>query len=107
MNQFQVEGLFDQLAQARAIWEAQTQMNFGFVPYLFKLAGGSQYIGDLALKVGVTQQACGKIVKEMERRSLVTKVTDQDDGRARLVTLTPQGEALLKSVDWKQRPEAA
>ncbi len=50
-------------------------------------------VSDLANKIGVTQQAVGKMLREMEKADLVTIHVDEGDRRARLVSLTKRGEA--------------
>lgn len=52
-------------------------------------------VGELAARLGVTQQAASKTVVEMEGMGLVTRVPDASDSRVRRVTLTPHGNALL------------
>jgi DNA-binding MarR family transcriptional regulator len=52
-------------------------------------------VGELAGRLGVTQQAASKVVVEMEAMGLVTRVSDPADSRVRRVTLTPHGQALL------------
>ena len=52
-------------------------------------------VGELAARLGVTQQAASKVVVEMEGMGLVTRVPDSTDSRVRRVTLTSHGEALL------------
>jgi DNA-binding MarR family transcriptional regulator len=55
----------------------------------------SPTVGELAGRLGVTQQAASKAVVEMEGLGLVTRVADSTDNRIRRVTLTEHGEALL------------
>ena len=52
-------------------------------------------VGELAGRLGVTQQAASKVVVEMEAMGLVTRDSDRSDSRVRRVTLTPRGQALL------------
>ncbi len=49
-------------------------------------------LSDLAAQAQVTKATAGFIVDQLERSGLVTRVTDPDDGRARLVTITDKGE---------------
>jgi DNA-binding MarR family transcriptional regulator len=55
----------------------------------------SPTVGELADRLGVTQQAASKTVVEMEALGLVTRVPDPGDSRVRRVTLAAQGQALL------------
>ena len=51
---------------------------------------------ELAYRAGITQQAMGKLVKELERMGYVSRTVDESDGRAKIITLTDLG---LKFVD--------
>ena len=55
----------------------------------------SPTVGELADRLGVTQQAASKVVGEMEGMGLVTRDSDRSDSRVRRVTLTARGQALL------------
>ena len=48
-------------------------------------------ISELAQRAGVTKQAISKAVRDLEKRGLVTKEQDPDDGRAQIVKLTAEG----------------
>lgn len=43
---------------------------------------------DIADRAGITKQAVGKIVKQLEKEGLLERLTDPSDGRAFLVKLT-------------------
>jgi DNA-binding MarR family transcriptional regulator len=60
------------------------------------LVESPQTIGALADRLGVTQQAVSKSVADLERRGYLTRRADPDDARARLVALTPRGEAAIE-----------
>ena len=53
-------------------------------------------VSDLATRLGVSKQAAGQIVTDMEERHLVSRRPDPDDGRARLLELTPEGLRALR-----------
>jgi DNA-binding MarR family transcriptional regulator len=64
---------------------------FGFID----LDGGSR-LTDLAERSGLTKQAVGEAVAELERKGYVERVPDPDDGRAKIIKLTERGrEACL------------
>ena len=51
---------------------------------------------DLAAKMGVTKQAVGQVVAELEEAGVLCRVPDPSDGRAKLVRFTAEGyDALL------------
>jgi DNA-binding MarR family transcriptional regulator len=59
---------------------------------------GPRTIGDLAERLGVTQQAASKAVADLERRGYVARTPDPADARARRVGLTARGEAVVASA---------
>ena len=61
-------------------------------------------VGELAARLGVTQQAASKVVGEMEGMGLVARDPDPADSRVRRVTLTAHGQALL-AAGRKERTE--
>jgi DNA-binding MarR family transcriptional regulator len=53
---------------------------------------------ELAAQLGVTKQAAGKVVGEMERRGLIERVPSPTDGRAVVLRLSPRGTALVREA---------
>jgi DNA-binding MarR family transcriptional regulator len=53
---------------------------------------------ELARRMGVSKQAIGKALKELEDANLVTRIPDDVDGRAFLIAFTPQGLAYLLQI---------
>jgi DNA-binding MarR family transcriptional regulator len=49
----------------------------------------------LATKEGVTQPSMTQLIQRLERAGLVTRLPDPDDGRAALIGITRDGQALL------------
>jgi DNA-binding MarR family transcriptional regulator len=62
------------------------------------LVEGPVTIGALAERLGVSQQAASKAVADLERRGYVARAADPDDARARLVALTPRGDAVIAAA---------
>ncbi|WP_093801167.1 MarR family winged helix-turn-helix transcriptional regulator [Streptomyces sp. Wb2n-11] len=55
--------------------------------------------GELGRRLGVSKQAAGKTVERLERLGYVERADDPDDGRRKLVRLTPRGsDALARSA---------
>jgi len=52
----------------------------------------------IAARAGLTHQAVGEVVAELERRGYVERRPDPDDRRARLVCLTDDGKALVRAA---------
>lgn len=72
---------------------AGVRTSHGYV--IQNLIDESPTVGELADRLGVTQQAASKTVVEMEALRLVARVPDAADSRVRRVQLTDQGRALL------------
>lgn len=49
----------------------------------------------IATQLGVTRQAVGQSIDDLERLGLVERVDDPTDARAKLVRFTPQGRAAM------------
>ena len=50
---------------------------------------------DIAANVGISKQAVGQLIDDLEQAGVVERVPDPDDGRARLVRFTGHGRAAL------------
>ncbi len=56
---------------------------------------GRTRVTELAERARVTQQAMGKVLKELERLGYIERAVDEEDRRARAIRLTPRGTALM------------
>jgi DNA-binding MarR family transcriptional regulator len=64
--------------------------------YVFRaLADRPCTVSDLAGRLGISKQGAAQIVDDMQGRGLVVRRTDPDDRRARLVSLTDEGNRAL------------
>lgn len=54
-------------------------------------------VTELAHRARVTQQAMGKMLKELEAMGYVRRATDKRDKRAKAIELTSEGAALVKT----------
>jgi DNA-binding MarR family transcriptional regulator len=63
---------------------------------LVPLALGPLHASALADRLRVTRQAVAQAVAALERHGYVTRVPDPDDGRVRLIELTPRGRQVLR-----------
>lgn len=61
------------------------------------LAGSISQI-ELAHLAEVDEPSVGRSITRLERRGLIARTQDPDDSRRRLVTLTPEGEALISNI---------
>jgi DNA-binding MarR family transcriptional regulator len=80
---------------------------FGFID----LERGSR-LTDLAERAGLTKQAVGEVVVELERKGYLERVSDPLDGRAKIIKLTQRGvdaaltgRRLFKEIEdeWAER----
>ncbi len=55
-------------------------------------------IGVLATRAGVTRQAAGQLLKEIERRGYIERRSASDDARATVVQFTAKGRRMLATV---------
>ncbi len=85
-----------------------------------RMAGQPLRVGEIAARMQVAGPHVTRHLHDLERTGLVRRVTDPDDQRARLVELTPAGDAAagryLETVlgwfaeavaDWSQEDQAA
>ena len=91
---FECARLLDEIAQVEVNRQAGRRL---LTPALVRLLPHLSREGirptDLARRVDVTKQAVGQALAGLEAMKLVELVPDTSDGRARLVRLTPAGEA--------------
>ncbi len=52
---------------------------------------------ELATRAGMTKQAMGQLVDEVERLGYVERIPDPSDGRAKIVRFTHKGRLLIKA----------
>lgn len=60
------------------------------------LGMGAVRVTELAERAQVTQQAMGKMLKELERMGYISRDVDAQDKRAREIRLTPSGISLVE-----------
>jgi DNA-binding MarR family transcriptional regulator len=77
------------LRRLHAAGHPDLRISHGFV--VQHLVGGPVRIGDLAARMGVTQQAASKAVAELEVLGYVARTADPADGRVRRVGLSDRG----------------
>jgi DNA-binding MarR family transcriptional regulator len=62
------------------------------------LGTGAVRVTELARRAQVTQQAMGKMLKELERMGYIERAVDGSDKRAREIRLTERGVALVRDT---------
>ena len=81
------------LARLRAEGDPQTRTSHGYV--FQHLIQDQPTIGELAVRLKMTQQGASKAVAELEGLGYVERVAQVGDGRVRRTTLTPRGRAVI------------
>jgi len=105
-----VRQVTERVAMGRALWRELVvgfssqlgELNLGFTQLaaLYVLAeGATTTIADLAEAIGRSPSATSRLVDGLERRRLVERRRETEDGRLRTVWLTPRGQAVLRLVD--------
>ncbi len=105
-----VRQVTERVAMGRALWRELVvgfssqlgELNLGFTQLaaLYVLAeGATTTIADLAEALGRSPSATSRLVDGLERRRLVERRREVEDGRLRTVWLTPRGQATLRMVD--------
>jgi DNA-binding MarR family transcriptional regulator/GNAT superfamily N-acetyltransferase len=62
---------------------------------------------DICLALGIDAGYLSRMLREFKRRGLVSTRRAQNDGRQRLLTLTPQGRRTVATLDTRSRREVA
>lgn len=75
-----------------------TDFSAAFPPLLSNLDVEGTRIGILASRAGVSRQAAGQLVREIERCGYVERRPARDDARATVVRFTAKGRRLLAAV---------
>ncbi len=84
------------LRRVRAAGHPRLRISHGFV--VQHLVEGPVRIGDLAVRMDVTQQAASKAVAELEALGYVERSVDAGDGRVRRVGLSDRGRAAVAAT---------
>jgi DNA-binding MarR family transcriptional regulator len=83
----------------RRIWEGLAARGYPDIrpshsAVFANLGMGAVRVTELAERARVTQQAMGKMLKELERMGYVARDIDESDKRAKVIRLTPRGVQL-------------
>src|SRR2546430_10709148 len=62
------------------------------------LSGNPMTTSELAGRLEISKQGAGQIVEDMETRGYLQRLPDPDDGRSRLVRLSPRGRQALAAA---------
>ncbi|SEO39881.1 MarR family winged helix-turn-helix transcriptional regulator [Trujillonella endophytica] len=93
---------------ARGFPDVRPAHGFAFV----RIAAGHATTSDVAAHLGVTKQSAAELVTALVDRGYVTREPDPRDARARLLRLTPRGQACTVAAeeaaadavaDWRAR----
>jgi len=79
---------------ARLASRGYVDFPFASASLLWLLDEGGTRSTLLAQRAGVTKQAMSQLVRLMERQGYLEQIPDPDDTRAKVVKMTPRGEAV-------------
>ena len=97
---FRLARLLDEAAVARVAVAGTPTLRTSHTALLPHLDLEGTRLVDLAARVGVSKQAVGQLVDDLESMGVVERVPDPEDGRARRVRFTRRGvQALLHGLD--------
>lgn len=65
---------------------------------LANLNCGTTYSSELARRLGVSRQAVGKLVKNLEKEGLVVLETDPEQRNLKRIVITPEGERWIRAA---------
>lgn len=88
---FRAARLMGDAAQERAKKTGPTGLRVAHVTLLSRLTPEGVSQSDLAAEMGVTKQAVGQLVAELDKLGLVKRDKNPGDGRSQLVVLTREG----------------
>jgi DNA-binding MarR family transcriptional regulator len=71
-------------------------LRLGFSPYIALIGEGDKRLTDLAEILGISRQACNQAVKQIEAAGYIERAADPVDGRAKQLTLSPEGVKLRR-----------
>lgn len=87
---------FEKRALEKCHQRGYTQIRRSHYSLFSNMNSGSIRLTELAEKAGITQQAMGKLVKEMESEGYVRRQIDESDKRAKLIELTELGQRMVR-----------
>lgn len=98
---------FSELAVQKLHHYGHSQLSLAHTNLLANLDTQGTRITVLAERAGVTKQAMGSLVSELERKGYIGRTADPTDGRAVLITFTAMGWQFLRDAyQVKQEIEA-
>lgn len=83
---------------AAPIWGGVSMREYDVLYTLAKRGGAPARICDLQDEVLLSQPALSRLVERLVTRGLLSRETDPDDGRAVLISLTPEGQRVQLEV---------
>ncbi|MCE1178038.1 MarR family winged helix-turn-helix transcriptional regulator [Actinomycetota bacterium] len=90
-----------QAAKARAA-RVHPAVESASYPILFSLSGEPQRVSALADLIHSDVSTVSRQVTHLAKAGLIAKVTDPADGRAQLISITPEGSQLVETLRQKR-----
>jgi DNA-binding MarR family transcriptional regulator len=86
---------FDRRRLEKCHQRGYTDIRLSHFSLFSNLGYGTARLTELAEQAKITQQAMGKVVKEMERSGYISRREDSSDKRAKIIQLTTKGQKLV------------
>ena len=72
-------------------------LRINFEPYVaIAASGGGARLSDIADMLGISRQAANQTANQIEKAGYLRREADPSDGRAKLLRITPRGEAMIR-----------
>jgi DNA-binding MarR family transcriptional regulator len=88
--------LQSEIMNALTLKHGHSQLRINFEPYIAIAGDKGARLSDIAQMLGISRQAANQIANQIEAAGYLMRTPDPSDGRAKLLTPTPQTKALLK-----------
>jgi DNA-binding MarR family transcriptional regulator len=73
-----------------------SRLSLTYVDYITRLAERDHSPGELAARVGISKQACSKVLRELEQLGLIGRRVNPEDSRSSVISLSAAGQQLLR-----------
>ncbi len=73
-----------------------SQLRINFEPYMTIAGESGARLSDIAELLGISRQAANQAANQIEAVGYLARTPDPEDGRAKLLTLTPRGKAMVR-----------
>lgn len=86
---------FDDWAYETLANEGYDFFKLSYMPFIMNISETGSSNTEIAAKAKVTKQAMSKVVKELERKGLISSQKHETDARVSIIFLTPKGKSFI------------